>query len=61
MPQTCRSQYPLGPAQLGGFLPFASTRSGDKVAPIPAVRGTGIEPPELTQSSNSVPRSERAS
>jgi hypothetical protein len=23
MPQTCRSQYPSGPAQLGGFLPLA--------------------------------------
>jgi hypothetical protein len=33
MPHTCRSQCRWGSAQLGGFLPFAGTRSGDKVAP----------------------------
>jgi len=28
---------------MGGFRTFAATRSGDKVAPVPAVRGTGID------------------
>src|SRR6516225_2554520 len=43
MPHTCHSQYPSGVAQLGGFRTFGGSRSGDKLAPIPAVRGTEIE------------------
>ena len=44
MPHTCHSQYPSGVAQLGGFRTFGGSRSGDKLAPSPAVRGTLIEP-----------------
>jgi len=39
LPHTCRSPYPPGSAQLGGFMTLAATRLGRKVAPISAVPG----------------------
>jgi hypothetical protein len=43
MPQTCRSQYPSGPAQLGGFRSFADTRTNAKQWPIPDVSALVVE------------------
>ena len=34
---------------VGGQPAFAGTRASDKVAPIAGIRGTAMEPPELTQ------------
>jgi hypothetical protein len=38
-----------GVTEKGRFRSFTGTRSDDEVAPIPAVRGTGMEPPGSTQ------------
>jgi hypothetical protein len=31
LPHSCRSRYPSGPAQLGGFRPFAETAAKGEV------------------------------
>jgi len=33
VPRSCRSRYPPGSAQMGGFQTFAAIRSGNKIAP----------------------------